>query len=210
MPMNIGFEWTRGRTYECGPSISNKAARVIRQVGRGSDAFRPLEIKRVSKPYLEFANLSGTPEQCIKFASTFGLLTLPARNGAEERLDFWQREIKKMKGSIAMFEATSDQPGGILRTVASRRVNAKMASIDVWLECPDPNARPVLIWKPRSLLDAMLLQLAQTIAGSGSIHVCKQCGNFFEAGSNEGRRSIAVFCSESCKNRHHYLKRVGK
>jgi|ERR1700730_1648238 hypothetical protein len=208
--IDIGFEWTRGRTYECVPSANDKAVRVIRQVGRGRDNFRPLEIKRSSKPYLEFANLDGSPEKCIAFASTFGLLTLPARTGAEERLNFWQREIKKMKGSIAMFDATSDRPGGILRTVASRRVNAKMASIDVWLECPDPNARPVLVWKPHSLLDAMLLQLAQTIAGSGSIHICKQCGNFFEAGSNEGRRSIAVFCTESCKNRHHYQRRAGK
>jgi hypothetical protein len=206
--IDIGFEWTRGRIYECGPSVENKGVQVIRQVGRGKDYFEPLKLP--SKLFLAFANLDGSAEKCLGFARAFGLLTLPARDRASERLDGWQREIRNMKGSIAMLGATEHQKGGILRAVSSRRVVAKMAKIDVWLECPDPSARPVLVLKPGNLLEAMRLQLAQTIAGDGSLRPCQQCGKWFETGGEEGRRSIAVFCSEACKNRHHYLRRIGK
>jgi hypothetical protein len=48
------------------------------------------------------------------------------------------------------------------------------------------------------------------VKAAKDVHECKQCGIPFERGSNgtgEHRRTIAIFCSEKCKNRFHYLKR---
>ena len=69
-------------------------------------------------------------------------------------------------------------------------------------------SRPALVLQPQNLLDAMYLQLAKFVAGDGVLRTCKQCGEWFECGATESRRSIALFCSERCKNRFHYLERA--
>src|SRR5271169_2945312 len=120
--IDIGFEWTRGTTYECAPSANDKAVQVIRQIGKRKDRpFEPLKISSEKPVYLRFANLDGSPASCLGFAHAWGLLTLPASVGASERLDGWQREIKKMRGLISMLGATDDIPGGIVQTANSRR-----------------------------------------------------------------------------------------
>jgi hypothetical protein len=142
------------------------------------------------------------------------LLRTHASAGAGERLDDWQREIRKMQGAMSFLKATDEQPGGGVRTANSRRVRFKMTSIDVALLSGPSDAqsnnfgRPTLVLQPQNLLDGMYLQLAKFVAGDGSLQVCKQCGEWFERGATEARRSIAIFCSEKCKNRFHYLERA--
>jgi len=204
----IDFEWTRRRAdggigYEC---VDQK----IRQVGRPSEKLRPLEIHPTL--YLDFAKLSAAPAkpltaeaiaECVKFAKTWGLLTMHAREGAEEDLHLWQREIKKMKGLIAM--------APMIRTANSRRVRAHVTSVDISLESRLPDARPALVLQARTLLDAMLVQFAQSTASGNSLHVCAQCGEWFEVGAGaDAKRSVAKFCSDRCRNRHHYERRIGK
>ena len=77
-----------------------------------------------------------------------------------------------------------------------------MTSIDVALLSREPGSRPALVLQPRNLLDAMHLQLAKFVATDGSIRACRQCGEWFVSGLGDARRSIAIFCSERCKNRH--------
>jgi hypothetical protein len=220
MAQIIGLEWTCGADYECVPLSTEKSALVIRQIGKKEIPVRPLDDP---ERYLTFANLKGSAG-VLTFAREFGLLTTPASDGAFERLDSWQREIKRTKGLISMLGAGDETPGGVIRTANSRMVKFKATSIDVFLESrpkldqrgraiPDPhnpNNRPVLVLQPQNLLEGMLLQLAQRVATEGSIYICKQCANAFAAGVGESRRSIAVFCSERCKNRYHYLRRIGK
>jgi hypothetical protein len=189
--IDIKFEWTRGHAYECGPE-------VIRQTGRGRDRFRPLEIP--AKLYLAFAELDGTPDACVGFARSWGLLTTQARDGALERLDGWQREIKQMKSRISMV--------AMVRTANSRRVRMRMTSLDVALVSGEPNTRPALVLQPRTLLDAMHLQLAQSHASGAALQTCTQCGKWFEVGG-DAKRSMARFCSDSCRNRFHYQKKHG-
>lgn len=217
----IGLEWTRGADYECVPSPKEKSAQVIRQIGKRETPVRPFDSPEL---YLVFSNLDGTAGACLSFARDVGLLTTRAGDSAVERLDFWQREIKKMKSLISVLDAGTAQPGGIVRTANSRMVRFKATSINAVLESRpklnkqgrpifdphNPDNRPVLILEPQNLLEGMLLQLAQRVATEGSIYICKQCTKAFEAGVGEGRRSIAKFCSERCKNRYHYLRRIGK
>jgi hypothetical protein len=217
MAQIVGLEWTRGADYECVPS---RSAQVIRQVGKEQAPVRPLDNPEL---YLSFSNTDPAAASILTFARNYGLLTRRAGAGAFERLDFWQREIKKIKGLISLLAVKDAVPGGIIRTANSRMVRFKATSINVVLESrpklekgrpifdPDnPNNRPVLVLEPQNLRDGMLLQLAQRVATEGSIYICKQCAKPFEAGVGESRRSIAQFCTERCKNRYHYLRRIGK
>ena len=212
--IDIGFEWTRGLAYEC---VKDDGAQIIRQTGKTekpNPPFQPLIMGGDKPLYARFGELDGSVEACLRFVTSFGLLKTPASVGAAERLDEWQREIKKTRSQMSMLSATSEQPGGIVRTANSSRVRLKMTTIDVALLSgpSDPMgnnfSRPMLMLQPKNLLDAMHLQLAKFVASDGSLQVCKQCGEWFERGATESRRSIAIFCSEKCKNRFHYLERA--
>jgi hypothetical protein len=195
--IDLEFEWTRGHAYEFGPSLNDATVQVIRQSGRGRDRVYPLGIQKEQPLYLTFAMLDGSPSACAAFASAWGLLATPAKTGAAEPLSDWQREIKKMKSLVRMV--------GMVRTANSRRVQMRMTSIDVSLISGALGAKRALILQPRTLLDAMIVQLAQTQASGASLHTCAQCGLWFEVGGN-AKRSVAKFCSVACKNRFNYLQ----
>jgi hypothetical protein len=205
--IDIGFEWTRGLNYELTRAADRKL--VIRQIGRSDRPFRPLEISSETPLYLRFANLPASPESFRDFARAWGLLRLKGA-GAAENVDDWKAEIRKMRGLVSMLDLTSGNPGGIFLPASSVRLQLEVTKLTAILESRVPGQRPALVIRPESLLAAMQLQLAKFVAGDGSLHACKQCGQWFEAGPGDARRSGAVFCSERCKNRFHYLKRSGE
>lgn len=217
MTIRIGFEWSRGFAYKCLPPRGKKLSdwrpatkrspRVIRafespdipqfadpgaekwricQNGRGQTTTRPLEIHNTL--YTDFANLDGSPESCVVFANAWGLLTTPARAGAEEGLNVWQDKIRRMKMWIDM---------------GARYGTARMAYLEVALQPPGPNGKPTLLLNPRTLFDAMLVQFAQSAATGNSVRTCAQCGRWFEVGGKT-KRSISKFCTDACRNRYHY------
>jgi hypothetical protein len=195
----ISFEWSRGYGYE----ISGD---VIRQTLRGRDRTHPLEIHKTL--YLAFAGLDGTPDVCLEFARAWGLLTTRAKLDASEPLDFWRKQIRSMNAWIRGVP--------MIRTANSHRVEASMASVDVVLASGDPWVpglatipKPTLVLRPHSLFDAMMVQLALSTAGGNMLATCEQCGSPFEVGAS-GKRSIARFCSDTCRNRFHYERRAVK
>jgi len=84
----------------------------------------------------------------------------------------------------------------------------KVASVELLFET-HPLGRRAILLRPITLMDAMLLQLAQAQAGGGSIATCQQCGKWFEVGA-EGKRKVAKFCSDQCRNRFNYERRTQK
>jgi hypothetical protein len=199
--IKVDFEWTRGQ-YECVPSPSNKTRFVIRQIGKGKERCRPLELPSKTSLAVTFANLDGSRGQCLNFANSYGLLTMPAREGAAEFLkgpESWQREIKKMR---ALLHSTE-----MVRTANSRKVHFNMTTLDVGLVSDLPNTSPILIMSPPTLLAAMIVQAAQAKASGISFRGCMQCANLFEQGT-QAKRSVAKFCSTSCRNRFHYEQRI--
>jgi hypothetical protein len=208
--IDIGFEWTRGLEYEL---VGEGAVRAIRQVSLKSERYQPLSFDSKTPLYARFAKLDGSPESCLQCARAWGLLRTRATPDAVEPISDWQREIKKMRSTMSILATADEKPGGAVRTANSRRTRFKLTSIDVALisgelDYRDENSgRPILVLQPRTLLDAMHLQLGKFVASDGSLQVCKQCGEWFERGASESRRSIAIFCSEKCKNRFHYLER---
>jgi hypothetical protein len=189
---------------KCGPyEIAKVGSRkMIRPNGRTSDQVEPLKIETAL--FLRFAKLDGSDEAILQFARAWGLLKTESRSGGEFLAD-WQQMIGQMHQHIAFL---TDEP-------PRKPANGdawKMTSLDVLLV---PRALEVakgdrfaMLLQPRDLLEAMNLQLAKFFATGGSIRECKQCGDSFEAGASDSRRSIAIFCSEKCKNRFHYLERA--
>jgi hypothetical protein len=202
--MEISLRWLRAGAYE---AANVKGVRVIRPVGGRRYWGEPFKIEGNAPLYVRFANLDRSEESCVKFATYYGLLRAQSRDEAEP-LDDWDKEICKMRGlvSLLQLQVKEDAPGGITLLGSSRKAPVALTTIDVILEPGSPGKRPKLSLKPATLRDAMYLQLGKSLATEGSLQSCRQCGKWFERGTTEARRSIAIFCSEKCKNRFHYVK----
>lgn len=206
--IDIDFRWQTAGAYEWGEV---QGAKILRPIGARRHAVHPFKSMGNKPLYVRFAELDGSEQSCLDFAAAHGPLT-EERSGEAETLDGWKREIRKMKGAMRTLGAQDDVKGGILRN-NRRNVIAPLPSISVTLVPGDVDAdgktgRPKLLLGPKTLLDAMYLQLGKFVAGDGTLRACKQCGGWFECGATESRRSIALFCSEKCKNRFHYLERA--
>jgi hypothetical protein len=201
--IDINFQWTRSLAYEC---VTRGGRKSIAPVGKKRDTpFEPLKIDCEKPLFLRFAELDGSQESCLRFAYHWGLLhsELQAKS---EALEYWREQIKDMRHRISWFGADDDEP---LAPKLSAGEAWKLTDLDVLLvPARSETKRFAMVLQPRNLIEAMRLQLATSVAGSGSIRTCKQCGLCFESGASDSRRSIAVFCSEKCKNRFHYLERA--
>lgn len=203
--IEIDFEWTRGFAYELAGA---KPALVIRQKGRRSERFWPLRTHESIA--LLFAKLDGSPEQCLQFASRWGLLgdqsPIP---GTEEEIDHWRHQIKFVQAWIQSLDAGHVVKPFVTKTGAVFRTRTKITSLDVLLSSGVPGARPAMVLQPRTLMDAMMLQLAQSAASGNEILACQQCGEWFEVGADT-KRTVAKFCSDRCRFRFNYERRKQK
>jgi hypothetical protein len=183
--IDIDFEWSVGRSYEL---VDGET--VIRQTSRHRDRKRPFQIAGL---YLKFAELDGSPKACLDFAKWWGLLRQPAKLDASEQVSDWKREINRMRQFLN--NAGFVKMGGI-RT-----------KVEVELVSGDLVGNAILRFRPATLFDAMIVQLFQSMAGGGSLHTGNQCGRWFEVGGS-GKRTLAKFCSDTCRNRFHYEQRT--
>ena len=161
--------------------------------------------------HLRFAELGDSPEDFARFATAWGLLEAAAAEGAMETVEGWRREVRKLKGLISIFALKAPEPGGILRAGGSIGTHFRATKIDVALLSGEGGARPTMVLQPPNLLSAIYLQLANAVASGNSIRACAECDSWFHTGvGDKVRRSVAIFCSEECKNRHHYKQRKSK
>jgi hypothetical protein len=192
MNINIDWQWGRGHRYDLGTASGEQ---VIRQVGQGRGRIRPLAAQRPL--YLEFVALDGTPEACLAFASTWGLLASQPKDGVTEPLSAWRQEIKHLQLLI-------DRVPGMFRlphnfAPITSRWNLNVTKLDLVLVSGDPGQHPTLMIQPTTLLGAMLVQFAQAQAGGTSVRECVQCGKRFEVGGRGRKRSGAEYCSPACR-----------
>jgi hypothetical protein len=195
--IQIDFEWTRAFAKTAGEPAYAIEGGKIRQIGRGKQRYSPLISN--NSLFLDFAQLDGSPASCLSFAEKRGLLVEPASisNPPSEDLSFWRAEIKKMFSLVRMLPT-------VIRVVNSRGTYARVGKLNVLLvPGTGPDARPVMVMEPENLLQAMNLQLAQSVAGGAALIPCQQCGRWFEAGHG-AKRTVAKFCTDSCRNRFHY------
>jgi hypothetical protein len=199
--IGIQFEWTRA--YSSAPDKPGYefSGGQIRQIGARKETYRPQDVPEL---YHRFAELDGSPESCVLFASKYGLLQSPAKftKPPVEHLDLWRREIRRMKVLVSALPT-------VVRFANSRGTYAEVGRLRVLLvpSSDSTAARPMLIMEPETLLEAMNLQLAQFVTGGGTSFACEQCGTRFERGGTAKRRSDARFCSDRCRVQHHRRNR---
>ncbi len=198
----IQFEWTRAFGKSPSHAAYDYHGGKIRQIGRGKQKYSPLATEAL---YLKFAQLDGSPAACVGFAESCGLLEHQASstNPPSEDLSFWRAEIRRMKVLILALPK-------VVKVVNSRGTFATVGSVDILLvPGVGSNAKPVMVFEPRNLLQAMNLQMAQSITGGNTVLTCQQCGTWFEVGA-DAKRAVAKFCSDKCRFRFNYERRAGK
>lgn len=198
--VSINFDWSRAYAKQAGEAAYEVKKGKIAQVSRGKQQYAPFAYAGL---YLEFSQLDGSEGACLGFAEKWGLLTERAYSTGKlpsEDLSIWRAEIKRMRINVQALPK-------VIRVANSRGTFAKVGIVDVLL-VPGAglNAKPVLVLEPGNLLQAMNLQMAQSVAGGATLGTCLQCGGWFEA-----RRSDAKFCGNTCKHAFFNSKRrVGK
>jgi hypothetical protein len=153
--------------------------------------------------------LSNLPLEKIvtQAAATYGMLTDRSEPGQTEPLSTWTQLIHELE-EFQHIESTlrnSRNPfhdlniGGLLLG----------ARLDVLLiPGPPPDRRPRLSFRPHNLREAIKIHWATTLVSGAALRPCAQCGEYFEAGGETGRRADARFCSKPCHDRFNNAKKL--
>jgi hypothetical protein len=64
--------------------------------------------------------------------------------------------------------------------------------------------------RPARLIDAIWLQMAQSVSSGRAARECQRCGNWFEVGPGTGRRLDAKFCCDEHRIEFHSRARSKK
>jgi hypothetical protein len=197
--LSIDFEWRRARSYEVDETIDGQA---IRQTSSTVQRYSPL-IEHANL-YLDFARLDGTPEQLLEFVHKVGFLEASPEKGKCESVQVWRSAIKDLNNKIK--STAAGNAIGQKFAAEGFRTRRPVTSVEVVLATA-LGGRHSLVFAPRTLMQAMLLQFAQSVTSGASIAACQQCGTWFEVGG-EGKRTVARFCSDRCRNRFNYERRA--
>ena len=182
---------------------------------------------------LEYTNL----QEIGAFVTKYGLLGLPRQEqslmfhqfgkgrrhyaNGESHMD-WAREICLMREALRLSRTRTPAEEAELRATWNRvgleppyeRDREKLAWLfNVHLQHVqsrmlfEADTAPRLSFAPLTLLSAMWLQLALSVAGDKEFRGCKHCKRLFEISTEKtGYRKHREFCSESCKTKD-YRKR---
>ena len=147
--------------------------------------------------------MATTPEGVLEFVQRYGPLTYggwDATKGEQVAL-----VIHHARGMSQILESRAG--GWKRRLPPDDRETGPPSSVDAWVVW-DRTAKEFK-WKirPKTLLDALWLQLGQWLTLGIQIRACQQCGQWFEAGRGTGRRANAKFCSDEHKIFFHSLER---
>jgi hypothetical protein len=177
--------------------ILGGAGRPERVVSKSLDrvTFRPSGAKDL---HLLFAHLR-TAADVLNFVQKFGPITeFGARIGDDVALVLQHAEA--FRGWIAADKNVRKRASALLD--GKSPVFARLdASLDM-----DALGKVRLKLRPRSLLSAAWLQLAQVLSET-TLRTCAHCGKFFEAGHGSGRRLDSRFCSKEHQIIYNSLKR---
>ncbi|MGH9348765.1 MAG: hypothetical protein ACRD26_16020 [Vicinamibacterales bacterium] len=182
---------------------------------------------------LDYTNL----DAIATFVGTYGLLGLPVQEQdlmvhqfgksrfhaarGESHID-WAREICLMREALHQTRSRTSREeeedraawGRVGRQPPHAERRKKLGWLfDLHLQhvqarmILNPDAPPRLSFAPLTLLAAMWLQLALSVAGDKEFRACKLCRRLFEISTEQtGYRRHREFCSESCKTKD-YRKR---
>ncbi len=178
--------------------------RIVRRGGQ-LVPYRPVD--EFGFLFKHFVNAAGDAQGLLGFVEKFGPLTpagLKTEQGdpvapilehaaaMREYLGHYHADGRELIERIAV------QHGGITLT-------GTVVKLGLDFEANSPRFQ----FYPRSLLDALWLQLGQVLANDVAIRQCQYCHEWFEAGPGTRRRTDAKFCSDRHKASFHSGKRGG-
>ena len=196
-PAREGEPWIYPQHPEWGPQSPQKAMytpeRPQRIIGISGEleAIRPLDRQGGKILFVTFANIPMSGQGVREFVSRAGPLTKVGFTGAGQAVP----EAIEHSQAMKRFIIAANGKGGMANLVGPKGI--PLSGIDgavVW----DKRARtPRLRYSPRSLLDALWMQLAYGLSSGLYARECPQCGNIFTTGpgSFPPRRGDAEFCS---------------
>jgi len=198
MSINVDFDWYRAFSKD-GSAGYEYSHGKIREIGREIEPIKPVADSWAAL-FLIFGGLDGSPKACVEFANDWGLIKVQQfeRDHAEP-LSLWRSEINSVKHWVA-----------ILRNKTARRGRSMTAigtSTDVFLRFGS-SPTPLVVLRPKSLIDFMRLQMAQFFSGGNELADCVECGNAFAVGVT--KRVDSKFCTDACRFRYHNKRRAGK
>lgn len=174
-------------------------------------------LREHSALFRTFADLSGTPEVIVTFADRYGMLggsaerrfvvTDSDRIGFGEPINRWRDAIRDMRDVVQAWDRARrddiegpprwlgrDELRRVQRTV-NARLSAETGAQLLWVA--DDGCLALRV-RPRSLLGALWLQLAQAIDGNARYRSCRVCSAWFELHPDRAR-SDRAYCSNGCR-----------
>ena len=218
MPNLLWFEWERDLD---GYRIVSLKAKDVGDVEKGDDSeetieyfvpigrrtirYRPLEEHPAL--FMEFAQLSQsstglpTSQDVKEFVDKYGLLKSsqkPLRVGDV----IW--DSMRMKDGVYWWRK-GEQTGDLTQFIADWN-KVRLAPIDIRFDKAWDATFPSLFIKPKDLLAAMWLQIAQAVSKQTDLRKCLHCPTWFTYGPGTGRRKTAFYCSDRCRRAAHRAK----
>ena len=165
------------------PASDIHSARIVR-IGREG---RKLRLHEYPMLYSDFANVN-TSEQLLEFITKYGPLTD-------------KNEIRRLLDDAAEMREC------LLR---GKLPSWPIADLKASFSTEKGSGNTVIKFTPARLLDALWLQLGQSLSGGTTVRKCDHCDALFPIGGKSNRRLVARFCSDKCRIEHNSLERTRK
>jgi hypothetical protein len=198
----IEFDWVRDPK---GYHLVDKM-RVVRN-GKGHSPEDQESIQPLSSTdtlFRIFARMATTPEGVLEFVERYGPLTWDGWDATKgDLVAIVTQHARHMSQILESRAGKWKRPG----FPPDHRETGTPSSVDAWVIWDRTAKEFKWSLRPKTLLDALWLQLGQWLTLGTQIRVCQHCGAWFEAGRSSGRRADAKFCSDEHKIAFHSLKR---
>jgi hypothetical protein len=182
------------------PSLLGWDSKPWRLVGRSGRKKKIRPLNKHPALFSTFAMSSQTPEGLLNFVSRYGPLTEFGRSEYEPVTETIEH-AKNMHDYIVAAGAT-----GRMADLMGRE-GMELPGIHAAIVWNKTSKMPSIRVTPRSLLQALWVQLSFGLSSGVSARECNYCGVIFTAGPGTGRRGDSQYCSKDHQILNNSLKR---
>ncbi|MFZ0423447.1 MAG: hypothetical protein WAL80_11270 [Xanthobacteraceae bacterium] len=191
----------RADGIEVTPTLMERIGKPQRVVPNSGNRLSCRPLNKFAELYKAFASIE-TAESVLWFIKSYGPLTEaglePSRG---EDVSYVLEHAESFRGWL---DANHRRRKELATWIGEE--GKKIGNLEASLTADDTGAMRLRV-QPRTLLGALWVQLAQTIAGGTMIRACLHCGGWFECGPGTDRRLDAKFCSDEHRVLFNSLKR---
>ena len=165
-------------------------------VPNGQETVEYEPLKDCSGLYKEFVNLKDSPEEYLRFANDYGLLSPHYEPRSFDFLSDWFTSRNRMEHMLEIWEKCNNDEflGRFIE-----QYSGIFSSCSLVLGKSYEKTRISLYISPDDLKSAMVLQFFQVISSNLQVQGCAVCTKWFTFGAGTGRRKSAHYCSDRCR-----------